>query len=69
VKNYLAAPPIEAVEALANLRAATERVRRETKRSPNPGFGAMSLEEWNLLYLRHAELHVSYCLPKGDDGG
>jgi len=57
--------PIAAHAALANLRAATERVKIETKRSLNPGFGAMSLEEWNLLYLRHAELHLSFCVPAG----
>jgi hypothetical protein len=55
--------PIEATVALANLRVATERVKNETRRSPNPGFGEMSLAEWNLLYLRHAELHLSYCVP------
>lgn len=55
--------PIDPVVALANLRAATERVQRETTRAINPGFGAMTLEEWNLLYLRHAELHLSYCVP------
>ena len=49
--------------ALANLRAATGRGKRESKRSPNPGFGTLSLAEWNLLYLRHAELHLSYCVP------
>jgi Protein of unknown function (DUF1569) len=55
--------PIDATAALANLRAATDRVKKEAKRSLNPGFGAMSLGEWNLLYLRHAELHLSYCVP------
>jgi hypothetical protein len=59
--------PIEATAALANLRAATERVKDDTKRSPNPGFGEMSLDEWNQLYLRHAELHLSYCVPSDDD--
>jgi len=58
--------PIEAAVAQANLRAATERVKKETKRSENPGFGKMSLEEWNQLYLRHAELHLSFCVPKGN---
>jgi hypothetical protein len=56
--------PIEAAVALANLRAATERVKTETKRAENPGFGMMSLAEWNMLYLRHAELHLSFCVPK-----
>lgn len=56
-------PPSDAARALANLRLATERVQRETKRSPNPGFGEMSLAEWNQLYLRHAELHLSFCVP------
>jgi hypothetical protein len=55
--------PIEATVALANLRAATVRVQNETRRSLNPGFGEMSLAEWDLLYLRHAELHLSYCVP------
>jgi hypothetical protein len=59
----LSPEPIDAAVALANLRAATDRVKHETQRSPNPGFGRMSLEEWNLLYLRHAELHLSFCLP------
>jgi hypothetical protein len=59
--------PIDAALALANLRAATERVKNETKRSLNPGFGEMSLAEWNLLYLRHAELHLSYCVPLDPD--
>jgi hypothetical protein len=48
---------------LANLRAATERVKSEMKRCINPGFGILSLPEWNQLYLRHAELHFSYCVP------
>jgi len=56
--------PIDALTALANLRSATERVKTETKRAENPGFGKMSLDEWNLLYLRHAELHLSFCVPK-----
>jgi len=55
---------IDAPIALANLRTATERVKTETKRAENPGFGKMSLDEWNLLYLRHAELHLSFCVPK-----
>jgi len=59
----LSPEPIDAPAALANLRAATERVKNETKRAPNPGFGEMSLAEWGLLYLRHAELHLSYCAP------
>jgi hypothetical protein len=59
----LSPEPIEATVALANLRAATERVKNETKRSTNPGFGEMTLAEWDLLYLRHAELHLSYCVP------
>jgi hypothetical protein len=60
----LTSEPIEAAVALANLRAATARVKSETKRAENPGFGTMSLDEWNLLYLRHAELHPSFCVPR-----
>ena len=59
----LESEPIDAKVALANLRAATERVKKETKRSTNPGFGDMTLEEWQLLYLRHAELHLSFSVP------
>lgn len=66
-------PPddLTAETALHNLRAATVRVTRETKRSPNPVFGRMTMEEWNLLYLRHAELHLSFCIPqtKADEQG
>jgi hypothetical protein len=59
----LAPEPMEPIVALANLRAATGRVKTETKRSQNPGFGKMTLDEWNMLYLRHAELHLSFCIP------
>lgn len=63
--------PIDDQTALENLRAATHRVQTEEERAPNPGFGVMSLAEWNLLYLRHAELHLSYCVPisNGQESG
>lgn len=55
--------PLTASVALENLRTATRRVKCETKRALNPGFGKLTLGEWNRIYLRHAELHLSFCIP------
>lgn len=55
--------PIDAAVALEHLRTATARVQSEGKRVANPGFDEMTLEEWNQLYLRHAELHLGFCVP------
>lgn len=46
--------------ALDHLRRSFERLQSESKRSPHPFLGRMSLDESNRLCLRHAELHMSF---------
>jgi hypothetical protein len=51
-------------EGLAELRAALARFRTDSKRSPHPLFGKLTSEEWYSFHLRHAELHMSFAIPK-----
>lgn len=51
-------------EGLAMLLSGLERFRGTTKRAAHPAFGELSLEEWNLLHQRHAELHLSFFVPE-----
>jgi len=46
--------------ALERLRTAIGRLRTEPARSPHPVFGPLPRAEWDLLHLRHAELHMSF---------
>jgi hypothetical protein len=50
----------DASAALEHLRKSTQRLKTEEKRSPHPFLGAMSVEEYDQLCLRHAELHMSF---------
>lgn len=50
-------------DGLARLRTAWGRLQGGTPRFPHPFFGAMTYEEWMMLHLRHAELHMSYLHP------
>jgi len=56
-----AACPTE--QGLTNLRSGIERLKREPQRHPHPAFGPLTREEWDLIHLRHAELHLSFFLP------
>jgi len=40
------------------------RLQATTKRYPSPAFGPLTLEEWDQLHLRHAELHLSFFVPR-----
>jgi hypothetical protein len=51
-------------EALAHLHSAVTRLHATTRRHPSPVFGPLTLEEWDQLHLRHAELHLSFFVPK-----
>jgi hypothetical protein len=51
-------------EGLAALQAAVVRFKTETKRSPHPALGKLNSEEWHQFHLRHAELHLSFAIPK-----
>lgn len=46
--------------ALKRLRAALERLARETPAEPNKVFGRLTREEWIALQLRHGELHLGF---------
>lgn len=51
-------------KALQHFRAALKRLAADNTRSPHPVFGEMTLEESNMLVLRHAELHLSFAMPE-----
>jgi Protein of unknown function (DUF1569) len=51
-------------EALAHLHAAVTRSHATDQRHPSPVFGPMTAAEWDQLHLRHAELHLSFFLPR-----
>jgi hypothetical protein len=51
-------------EALAHLHAAVARSMATTHRHPSPLLGPLTVEEWDQLHLRHAELHLSFFVPR-----
>jgi hypothetical protein len=50
-------------ESLQSLRRAVDRLRTERMTARHPFFGKLTHEEWVLLHLRHAELHLSFAVP------
>lgn len=63
-EEKLVPPPISFEDGLATLRSGIERLGRETRRVPHPLIGSLSPAQWNLLHLRHAELHLSFLVPE-----
>lgn len=51
-------------EGVAALRDVVARYEREPLVHPHPFFGKLTPEEWRTLMLRHAEMHMSFLLPK-----
>lgn len=51
-------------EGMARLRAGIERLGETTQRCPHPVAGTLSVEQWNQLHLRHAELHLGFFVPE-----
>ena len=51
-------------EGLDALREATRRWKTESQRHPQPFFGSLTPDEWDQLVLRHAEMHMSFLVPK-----
>ncbi len=51
-------------EGLAQLRRSVSRLKQETDRESHPVLGELSLDEWDSLHLRHAEMHMSFVVPK-----
>jgi hypothetical protein len=52
--------PLATDEGLSRLRAGWSRLQGGMPRFPHPFFGMLTYEEWIMLHLRHAELHMSY---------
>ncbi len=53
----------EMQEALRHLRSAVTRSLATTHRYPSPLIGPLTIEEWDQLHCRHAELHLSFFVP------
>jgi hypothetical protein len=51
-------------EALAHLHASVARSMATTHRHPSPLLGPLTVAEWDQLHLRHAELHLSFFVPR-----
>jgi hypothetical protein len=51
--------------ALDRIRTAISRCKNETPAADHPAFGKLASQEWNSLYLRHAELHMSFVVLEG----
>jgi hypothetical protein len=51
-------------DGLDALRLAIHRWKTESQRHPQPFFGTLTPGEWDQLVLRHAEMHMSFLLPK-----
>ena len=63
----LAPPDVSTDEGLRMLREAVGRLEAEPQRHPSPVFGELSVEEWNQLHCRHAELHLGFVVE--DEAG
>lgn len=53
-------------DGLAMLRRAVERFRKGPLLARHDILGAMTSGDWEMLQLRHAELHLSFAVPSGD---
>jgi hypothetical protein len=62
-KVKMVPPPVPLEEGIAQMRAAIARLKKESQRSPSPLLGPLSVQEWNDLHCRHAELHFSFLIP------
>ena len=61
--EHLVPDPLSTEEGMASLRAAIQRMHDETERQPHALLGELSLDEWDSLQLRHAEMHLSFVVP------
>jgi hypothetical protein len=64
-KSLVPAAGLTLPAATENLRKAITRCTRETPQADHPFFGKLASQEWNALYLRHAELHMSFVVAEG----
>lgn len=62
-------PPATTLDdGLQSIRYAIKRLQKENKRAPNAVLGPLTVEEWNQLHCRHAELHLSFLVPVNEHG-
>ena len=61
--SVLDPPQVDPQQGLTMLREAAARLKHEPQRHPSPVFGELSVEEWNQLHCRHAELHLGFAVP------
>ena len=50
-------------EGVSAIRQAIHRLQTETTRVPSPLLGQLTVDQWNQLHCRHAELHLSFLTP------
>ncbi len=62
--KYVADPTVSTEQGLNELRASIQRLKTEPQRHTHPVLGRMTRDEWDLLQLRHAELHLSFFVPE-----
>lgn len=53
-------------EGLELLTKAISRLQATETRAPHPAFGPITREQWDLLQLRHCEMHMSFILPASE---
>jgi hypothetical protein len=49
-----------ATDGFNKLSAAVARLLRDHRREPSPMLGTLTVDEWDQLHLRHAELHLGF---------
>jgi hypothetical protein len=54
------AEPMETEPAIRQLHDALRRLNKQAPTIPNPMLGELTHQEWIMLNLRHAELHLSF---------
>ena len=59
-----APPPVSVEAGLATLEKGMAALAQTSRRTAHPVFGAMNVDEWHQLHLRHAEMHLSFIVPQ-----
>ena len=66
--SYLPSDDCTMDEALPKVLKAIRRFENEVPIADHPFFGKMASEEWMILHMRHAELHLSFVVPTAAAG-
>ena len=65
--SYLPDPDTDFNSAHTPLESAVQRLATTTPTAAHPFLGRLSDREWLALHLRHAEMHLSFVVPREDD--